>query len=89
MILWGANGLLGCCEKYLFLENARDIMPSRYLDKKAEDRLFDVIEKHEHDTGVTLTRSQAIEIMYNGWKAENSLSKIRIPEGSLEKLQRR
>jgi len=64
-------------------------MPSRYLDNEAENRLLEVIVKHEHDTGVTLTRSQAIEIMFNAWKGENSLSKIRIPEGSLEALQRR
>jgi hypothetical protein len=45
-------------------------MPSRYLDKEAENRLLEVIIKHEHDTGVTLTRSQAIEIMYRAWKGD-------------------
>lgn len=43
-------------------------MPSRYLDKEAENRLLEVIIAHEHFTGVTLTRSQAIEIMFKSWK---------------------
>lgn len=45
-------------------------MPSRYLDKEAENRLLEVIIKHEHDTGVILTRSQAVGVMYRAWKGE-------------------
>jgi hypothetical protein len=94
MILYCRNNYSLKSSRYLernlfILRKLLNIMPSRYLDKGAETALHEVITKYKEKTGIEITRSQAVLVLYAAWIMPVPETKIRMPEGSLEALQRR
>jgi len=58
------------------------IMPNVWIDKGAENALLEVVLKYKEKTGIVITRSQAVSVLYAAWIMPASAEKVPIHIGA-------